>query len=211
MYSPIFAEIVPEKQRTSIYALDRTFESILASFAPPVVGLLSQHLYGFKPDDKGSSPEQDRENAASLAKARQDLDGLRGGGLDQFAGAVGVPPTELDFLAEAYAQVIEGRRVLRWTYAHVYHLDPARDNVEFCEYLQGEAERSLERLHDCAELERNKLRENVAVYAVAYPAGYAAGKFAEFREKLSNLNLVTRNHFSKLVEGFESGMAEVVS
>ncbi|RLN33993.1 uncharacterized protein C2845_PM03G33190 [Panicum miliaceum] len=66
---PIFAEIVPEKQRTSIYALDRTFESILASFAPPVVGLLSQHLYGFKPDDKGSNPEQDRENAASLAKA----------------------------------------------------------------------------------------------------------------------------------------------
>ncbi|CAN6217463.1 unnamed protein product [Urochloa humidicola] len=66
---PIFAEIVPEKQRTSIYALDRTFESILASFAPPVVGFLSQHLYGFKPDDKGSSPEQDRENAASLAKA----------------------------------------------------------------------------------------------------------------------------------------------
>ncbi|XP_066390176.1 uncharacterized protein [Miscanthus floridulus] len=66
---PIFAEIVPEKQRTSIYALDRTFESILASFAPPVVGLLSQHLYGFKPDVKGSSPEQDRENAASLAKA----------------------------------------------------------------------------------------------------------------------------------------------
>ncbi|CAL5074584.1 unnamed protein product [Urochloa decumbens] len=66
---PIFAEIVPEKQRTSIYALDRTFESILASFAPPVVGFLSQHLYGYKPDDKGSSPEQDRENAASLAKA----------------------------------------------------------------------------------------------------------------------------------------------
>ncbi|CAD6225152.1 unnamed protein product [Miscanthus lutarioriparius] len=50
-------------------ATNGTFESILASFAPPVVGLLSQHLYGFKPDDKGSSPEQDRENAASLAKA----------------------------------------------------------------------------------------------------------------------------------------------
>lgn len=68
--SPIFAEIVPEKQRTSIYALDRTFESILASFAPPVVGLLSQQVYGFKQDDgRGSSPGQDRENAASLAKA----------------------------------------------------------------------------------------------------------------------------------------------
>ncbi|RLN34995.1 uncharacterized protein C2845_PM03G06120 [Panicum miliaceum] len=150
-------------------------------------------------------------HAASLAKARQDLDGLRGGGLDLFAGAMGVPPTELDFLAEAYAQVIEARRVLRWTYAHVYHLDPARDNVEFCEYLQGEAEGSLERLHHCAEQERNELKEDLAVYAPASPAGYAAGKFAEFREKLSNLNLVTRNHFSKLVEGFESGMADGAS
>jgi hypothetical protein len=50
-----------------VYALDMTFESILASFAPPVVGFMSQHLYGFKPE--GSSPDQDRENAASLAKA----------------------------------------------------------------------------------------------------------------------------------------------
>ncbi|XVF58967.1 hypothetical protein PTKIN_Ptkin07bG0109100 [Pterospermum kingtungense] len=34
--NPIFAEIVPEKSRTSIYALDRSFESILASFAPAI-------------------------------------------------------------------------------------------------------------------------------------------------------------------------------
>ncbi|XP_010261277.1 PREDICTED: uncharacterized protein LOC104600132 [Nelumbo nucifera] len=71
--NPIFAEIVPEKSRTSIYALDRSFESILSSFAPPVVGLLSQHVYGYKPVPKGSSEsveiETDRENAASLAKA----------------------------------------------------------------------------------------------------------------------------------------------
>ncbi|KAI3903054.1 hypothetical protein MKW92_012111 [Papaver armeniacum] len=39
-FVPIFAEIVPEKSRTSIYALDRSFENILASFAPPIVGLL---------------------------------------------------------------------------------------------------------------------------------------------------------------------------
>lgn len=73
MCSPIFAEIVPEKSRTSIYALDRSFEAVLASFAPPVVGLLSQHVYGYKPVPKGSSEgvevEIDRENAASLAKA----------------------------------------------------------------------------------------------------------------------------------------------
>jgi hypothetical protein len=67
--SPIFAEIVPEKSRTSIYALDRSFESVLSSFAPPIVGLLAERVYGYRPNDKGESVEQDRGNAASLAKA----------------------------------------------------------------------------------------------------------------------------------------------
>ncbi|KAK4584009.1 hypothetical protein RGQ29_021945 [Quercus rubra] len=71
--NPIFAEIVPEKSRTSIYALDESFESMLASFSPAVVGILAQQVYGYKPNLKGSSNsvgiETDRENAASLAKA----------------------------------------------------------------------------------------------------------------------------------------------
>ncbi|XP_027074457.1 uncharacterized protein [Coffea arabica] len=71
--NPIFAEIVPERARTSIYALDRSFESILGSFAPPIVGILAQHVYGYKPFPKGSTNseeiEMDRENAAALAKA----------------------------------------------------------------------------------------------------------------------------------------------
>lgn len=53
--------------------MDRSFESILSSFAPPVVGILAQYVYGYKPIPKGSSDsveiETDRENAASLAKA----------------------------------------------------------------------------------------------------------------------------------------------
>lgn len=71
--NPIFAEIVPEKSRTSIYALDRTFETILSSFAPTVVGLLAEYFYGYIPIPSGSnkdiSTEIDRENATSLAKA----------------------------------------------------------------------------------------------------------------------------------------------
>ncbi|KAJ3677301.1 hypothetical protein LUZ60_003025 [Juncus effusus] len=69
--SPIFAEIVQEKSRTSIYALDRSFESILASFAPPVVGILAEHMYGYKLGDnnKSEDPKINRENAMSLAKA----------------------------------------------------------------------------------------------------------------------------------------------
>ncbi|XP_026378827.1 uncharacterized protein LOC113273299 [Papaver somniferum] len=69
---PIFAEIVPDKSPTSIYSLDRTFESILASFTPPAVGLLSQHVCGYKPIPQGSTQsveiEMGRGNAASLAK-----------------------------------------------------------------------------------------------------------------------------------------------
>ncbi|XP_009802680.1 uncharacterized protein [Nicotiana sylvestris] len=71
--NPIFAEIVPERARTSIYALDRSFETIIASFAPLVVGILAQQIFGYKPIPKGSTKSQetetDRQNAASLAKA----------------------------------------------------------------------------------------------------------------------------------------------
>ena len=56
-----------------MYALDRSFESILSSFAPPVVGILAQHVYGYKPVAAGSSASEeiatDRGNALSLAKA----------------------------------------------------------------------------------------------------------------------------------------------
>lgn len=61
---------MPEKSRTSIYALDRSFESVLSSFAPPVVGLLAQNVYGYKPVPKGTqSIATDRENAKALAQA----------------------------------------------------------------------------------------------------------------------------------------------
>ncbi|MCE3216680.1 hypothetical protein HAX54_007515 [Datura stramonium] len=78
--SPIFAEIVPERARTSIYALDRSFETILASFAPTLVGILAQQVFGYKPIPKGSSSsaeiETDRQNAASLAKAMYTAIGI---------------------------------------------------------------------------------------------------------------------------------------
>ncbi|KAL0288857.1 UNVERIFIED_CONTAM: hypothetical protein Sangu_2638100 [Sesamum angustifolium] len=68
--NPIFAEIVPEKSRTSVYALDKSFESVLSSFAPPTVGVLAQYVYGYKPVPVGSVDiSTDRGNATSLAKA----------------------------------------------------------------------------------------------------------------------------------------------
>ncbi|CAN6225435.1 unnamed protein product [Urochloa humidicola] len=151
----------------------------------------------------------------SMERARKDLAGLQqaGGGLEEFAEAMGVQPTELDFLVKAYEQVIEARRVLRWTYAHIYHMDPERNDVEFCEFLQGLAEGSQERLHRCAEMERKDMTNEIGPYRAAIPEGYAAGKFVEFRMKLTDLDSVARSHFTKLVERYDSssGMANVVS
>ncbi|XP_015075082.1 thiamine pathway transporter THI73-like [Solanum pennellii] len=72
--SPIFAEIVPDR------ALDRCFETMLASFAPLLVGTLAQRVFGYKPIPEGSSTsgeiETDRQNAASLAKAMYTAIGI---------------------------------------------------------------------------------------------------------------------------------------
>lgn len=69
--NPIFAEIVPQESRASVYALDRSFESVLASFAPPVVGILAQNMYGYVPFPEGDvgHSSADKENAKALAKA----------------------------------------------------------------------------------------------------------------------------------------------
>ncbi|CAO2193156.1 unnamed protein product [Urochloa humidicola] len=67
--NPIFAEIVPEKARTTVYAMDRCFESVFASFAPPLVGILAERVFGYQPTASGTSVDADRENAAALGKA----------------------------------------------------------------------------------------------------------------------------------------------
>lgn len=67
--NPIFADIVPEKSRTSVYALDRSFETVLASFAPPLVGILAEHVFGFVSSPHETAVSSDRKNAAALAKA----------------------------------------------------------------------------------------------------------------------------------------------
>lgn len=45
--NPMFAEVVPAKHRTMIYAFDRAFEGSFSSFAAPIVGILSEKIYGY--------------------------------------------------------------------------------------------------------------------------------------------------------------------
>ena len=51
---PMFAEVVPIKHRTMIYAFDRAFEGSVSSFAAPLVGILSEKMFGY--DSKGVDP-----------------------------------------------------------------------------------------------------------------------------------------------------------
>lgn len=60
---------MPEKARTTVYALDKCFEAVFASFASPIVGVLAQRVFGYKPVSSDTSVDTDRENAAALAKA----------------------------------------------------------------------------------------------------------------------------------------------
>lgn len=49
--SPILAEIVPPTHRTMVYAFDRAIEVTCASFGAPLVGIMSEKVFGF--DTKG--------------------------------------------------------------------------------------------------------------------------------------------------------------
>lgn len=52
--APMFAEVVPMKHRTMIYAFDRAFEVSFSSFAAPLVGILSEQMFGY--DAKSIDP-----------------------------------------------------------------------------------------------------------------------------------------------------------
>ncbi|KAK4487893.1 hypothetical protein RD792_003631 [Penstemon davidsonii] len=88
------------------------------------------------------------------------------------------PESQLKFIIEAWLQIVECRRVLKWTYAYGYYL-PEHENAkkQFFEYLQGEAESGLERLHQCAEKEFQGYLNS---------EGPSEG-FNEFRTKLAGL------------------------
>ncbi|KAF4357328.1 hypothetical protein F8388_002836 [Cannabis sativa] len=77
--------------------------------------------------------------------------------LDRLSLLYGQEKPLLRFITEAWQQIIRCRRVLQWSYAYGYYFPQHQwAKKQFFEYLQGEAEFSLERLHYCAEKELEK-------------------------------------------------------
>lgn len=69
--SPIFAEIVPARLRSSIYSYDRCFESALAACAAPIVGIIAEKVFGFKGDLSEASrtgPDVQRKSYVRLSR-----------------------------------------------------------------------------------------------------------------------------------------------
>ncbi|KAG7670244.1 hypothetical protein NADE_006506 [Nannochloris sp. 'desiccata'] len=64
--NPLFAEIVPEKQRTLVYAFDRCFETALAACTAPLVGLVGEEVFGF---NGAATPSGDRDKDLANAEA----------------------------------------------------------------------------------------------------------------------------------------------
>lgn len=139
-------------------------------------------------------------NQSSRQKALADLQQMQNIHLEKLSEKQCQPESQLKFIIEAWLQIVECRRVLKWTYAYGYYL-PEHEHAkrQFFEYLQGEAESGLERLHQCAEKELQGYLN----------ADGQSKDFNEFRTKLAGLTSVTRNYFENLVRALENGLSDV--
>ncbi|KAL6218967.1 hypothetical protein ACLB2K_012174 [Fragaria x ananassa] len=143
-------------------------------------------------------------NGRSKKKALEDFNKVKTEHIKQLGEIQGnTREHEYDFIIEAWQQIIDCRQVLRWTYAYGYYLpDDAAAKKHLFECLQGYAEFSLERLHNCAESELQSL--------LVSSSSAANEDFKKFKTKLMGLTKVTGTYFKKLVTALEEGLPETL-
>ncbi|XP_010473913.1 PREDICTED: probable E3 ubiquitin-protein ligase ARI11 [Camelina sativa] len=140
-------------------------------------------------------------NQSSRLTAVSDLEKWQSMWLKELSAILGTPETQLQFTVEAWLQIIECRRVLKWAYAFGYYLinhEPSKQH--FFEYLQGEAESGLDRLHKCA---KEELKQFIA------KTKDLKKHFMKFQAKLISLTKTTKSYFENLVNALENGLTDV--
>ncbi|XP_021764263.1 probable E3 ubiquitin-protein ligase ARI7 [Chenopodium quinoa] len=153
-------------------------------------------------------------NHKSRQKAMDDLKRVEEVDLNKLSGRVNTPTTQLEFVMQGWKQIIECRRVLKWTYAYGYYLEEDKKEdqdfkikKELFEFLQGQAETQLERLHSCAEIELSPFLKDVNEddddIIMTNPDDM---DFSKYRIKLVGLTKVTGKHFEELVKALENGL-----
>lgn len=120
--------------------------------------------------------------------------------LTRLSSVQGKAENDLWFITEAWAQIVDCRRALKWTYVYGYYLSENEGaKRRLFEFLKGEAETGLERLQECADKELQQFLDDDG------PSKY----FEEFNVKLKGLTAVTRTYFEKLIKALENGLSEV--
>ncbi|KAJ4826249.1 hypothetical protein Tsubulata_031816 [Turnera subulata] len=143
-------------------------------------------------------------NGSSRDKARQHLKQMQAEKLEELALIHHTTVKQLEFITDALSQIIECRRVLKWSYAYGYYI-PEKDvaKKDFFEHLQGQAEHSLERLHHCVEVEMKPFFDE--------DAGSKEKEFQNVSTKLKGLTPCTHTFFENLVTALENNLADVES
>ncbi|KAI3866543.1 hypothetical protein MKW92_019270, partial [Papaver armeniacum] len=133
------------------------------------------------------------EAVERLQKMQSDI-------LKEVSHRYGLTDSELEFITDAWLQIIECRRVLKWTYAYGYYL-PKSEKVktDLFGYMQDKAESELETLYRCTLVE---LRSCIKKYNDEHKK-----EFNSFRRKLVNMTSVTRMSFENLVRALENGLS----
>uniref|UniRef100_A0A1J3EQQ1 RBR-type E3 ubiquitin transferase n=2 Tax=Noccaea caerulescens TaxID=107243 RepID=A0A1J3EQQ1_NOCCA len=141
-------------------------------------------------------------NLKSRKNAMEDLERFQSVKIKNLSDTQKKPETQLNFIADAWRQIIECRRVLQWTFAYGYYLPETglHERQLFFEFLQGEAESALERLHKCVE-------KDLVVFETDEPV-VLQEDFNSYRTRLTGLTSVTETYFANLVKGLENGLAD---
>lgn len=106
---------------------------------------------------------------------------------------------DIAFLEDATQQVVECRRILKWSYAYGYFSNFDESRQSYFEYQQGALEQRVDQLHELSE------RTDLSTFFDPEERD----KFVEFKSKLLNLTRVTRDFFTNLSKMFEEWQDEM--
>ncbi|KAK9833366.1 hypothetical protein WJX84_001950 [Apatococcus fuscideae] len=173
--------------------------------------------------------ENDKARTQALQQKAQASDEK----LESLSEITATPTSQLKFILDAWAQVVDCRRILKWTYAYGYYRfgdqvqeENAKEQQQsFFEFNQGQAEMYLEMLNGMVEKDLNKFLEEAAAAqdpsnaGPSDPSSTASAASSEtrraawdkFRENLIGLTDVTRSHFVKLVQELEKGLDQLLA
>lgn len=128
-------------------------------------------------------------------QALQMLDRVASDKLELLSEITATPTSQLKFVLDAWGQVVDCRRILKWTYAYGYYrfgeqASSTKAQQEFFEFNQGQAEYYLEKLNGEVEKQLDTFLKN----------NRPSVEWRKYRETLIGLTDVTHSHFTKLVK-----------